>query len=319
MPILWNSKLELIISDVDETIAELYLPASEKMLKELENLLDEGLVLFLISGQSKDNIYSRIIKFIKPELRKRIIVGHCSGAEVWGFNEYGSFLDKPYYSAYELIPLEKKTKWRKAIELLEKEFKLKQHSVRPIKEFINIIGTNPFDIMVEDRGPQITFEMVNGINLAEYKVKFIRSQIPDIEIENDFRIPIIKRAEALFKEGEIPITSRLAGEFAIDFAVEGVSKKTAVKLILDNEIILQSLALNKSISEKSDLIEIWGDKFSVKNGGTDRHISEALHKDVRSIDFRREDPSEFLEGYNIVIWNGNKTLQYGLLEYLKSR
>lgn len=62
-----------------------------------------------------------------------------------------------------------------------------------------------------------------------------------------------------------------------------------------------------------------GDKFSVVKGGTDRHISEALPKKVRSISFRQEDPKEFLEGFNIVVWDGQKHLHEGLLEYLKSR
>lgn len=48
-------------------------------------------------------------------------------------------------------------------------------------------------------------------------------------------------------------------------------------------------------------------------------ISEALPKEVRSISFRQEDSREFLEGYNIVLWDGQKHLHEGLLEYLKLR
>jgi hypothetical protein len=48
-------------------------------------------------------------------------------------------------------------------------------------------------------------------------------------------------------------------------------------------------------------------------------MSEALPPEVRSIDFREEDPSEFLEGYNIVLWDGQHHLHHGLLEYLQSR
>lgn len=51
----------------------------------------------------------------------------------------------------------------------------------------------------------------------------------------------------------------------------------------------------------------------------DRHISEALPKEVRSIDFRKENPKELPAGYNIVVWNGKKQLHDGLLEYLASR
>lgn len=65
--------------------------------------------------------------------------------------------------------------------------------------------------------------------------------------------------------------------------------------------------------------EVWGDKYSILHGGTDRHMSEALPATVRSIDFREENPSEFPEGYNIVLWDGQQHLHHGLLEYLQSR
>ena len=48
-------------------------------------------------------------------------------------------------------------------------------------------------------------------------------------------------------------------------------------------------------------------------------MSEALAPEVRSIDFRQEDPAEFPEGYNIVLWDGLERLHFGLLEYLQSR
>jgi hypothetical protein len=48
-------------------------------------------------------------------------------------------------------------------------------------------------------------------------------------------------------------------------------------------------------------------------------MSMALPATVRSIDFRQEDPTEFPEGYNIVLWDGQKHLHHGLLEYLQSR
>jgi hypothetical protein len=70
---------------------------------------------------------------------------------------------------------------------------------------------------------------------------------------------------------------------------------------------------------RPEQIEIWGDKFSSVCGGTDRHMSEAVDPRVRSIDFRDEDPSEFLPGYNTVLWQGKHRLHHGLLEYLQSR
>jgi hydroxymethylpyrimidine pyrophosphatase-like HAD family hydrolase len=97
----WNEKVKLIISDVDETIADLYTEATPEMIAELEKILSENKVLFLISGQSVKSIQWRIVDHIKKELRKRIIIGHCSGAEVWGFSEDGNLRDSPFYSLYE--------------------------------------------------------------------------------------------------------------------------------------------------------------------------------------------------------------------------
>ena len=96
----WNNKVKLIISDVDETIADLYLEAEPEMINELEKLLSEGKVLFLVSGQSIGNIQWRIVDHIQKKLRKRVLVGHCSGAEIWGFTETGSLRKNPFYSLY---------------------------------------------------------------------------------------------------------------------------------------------------------------------------------------------------------------------------
>jgi len=318
--IKWNKNVKLIFSDVDETIADLYVPASSEMIKELEKLLIEGKVLFLISGQSVQSIQKRIVNHIRKNLRKRIIIGHCSGAEVWGFNEDGGLKDAPFYGLYDttLSELQKK-KWRDTIHQLIKEFELKTHPTMPIIEFKRKTKNDPLSVMVEDRGPQITFEVVNGYDLAPEQLKELGREIPHTHGHYDLRIPILERAEKLFKENNLPITSRLGGVFAIDFAIKGISKTTAVRYILENESILSSLGLYRSDLKNPENMEVWGDKFSVIRGGTDRHISEALSKEVRSITFRSENPREFLRGHNIVVWNGRKQLHEGLLEFLKTR
>lgn len=322
--IKWSPKVKLIISDVDETIADLYTDASSETIKELEKLLVEGRVLFLISGQSLQSIQKRIIRYIEKKLRKKIIIGHCSGAEVWGFDKDGNLHEKPFYSLYETsLSSSQKKKWRKVIRKIIKEFKLKIFPTITVPQFKKNAGNNPLAIMFEDRGPQITFEMVNGSNLSLGQAKELENKlkvkIPKTYGSFDLRIPIIKRAEKLFQENDLSITPRLGGVFAIDFAIKGVSKTTAVKYILDNDSILCSLGLSKKALKNPRSIEVWGDKFSIIRGGTDRHISQALPKEVRSITFRKENPNEFLEEYHIVVWSGKKHLHHGLLEFLKSR
>jgi len=317
---IWNKKLKLIISDVDETIADLYMPATPEMIEELNKVLADGKVLFLISGQSVKSIQWRITDHIRNDLRKRIIIGHCSGAEVWGFNDNGDLRDAPFYSHYENILSEiQKNKWRKIIQEIIQEFKLKIYPTMPILEFKKKSNQDLLSIMLEDRGPQITFEVVNGYDLSPGQAKTLENEGLITGDCYDLRIPILERAKKILIDNGLPITPRLAGVFAIDFAIKGVSKTTAVKYIIEHEKILNSLGLHRADMKNSQNLEVWGDKFSVIKGGTDRHISEALSKEVRSITFREENSEEFLEGYNIVVWPGVKHLQEGLLEFLQSR
>lgn len=318
--IKWNDKLKLIVSDVDETIADLYIKAEVEMVKELSSLLKEGKAIFFVTGQGLKSVLWRIVDNVPKPLRSRILVGHCSGAEVWGFDKNGKLLDKPYFNIYEEIVSEvQKKKWRKLVEKLIAEFKLKIYPTMPVSKFVKKTKNNPLAIMMEDRGPQITFEVVNGYDLTTKQINELEVSIPEIHGTHDLRIPILERAGELFEGANLPITSRLGGVFAVDFAVKGVSKTTAIKFTLKNEDILSKLGLNKNDVKTPKFLEIWGDKFSTIKGGTDRYMSEALPKKVRSIDFREENPEEFLKGYNTVVWKGKEHLHHGLLEYLKTR
>ncbi len=130
---------------------------------------------------------------------------------------------------------------------------------------------------------------------------------------------LLGEGKVLFTEANLPITPRLGGMWAIDFAIKGVNKTTAVKYVLNDEAVLQSLGLTPEDVRDPKKMEIWGDRFSTLRGGTDRHMCEALPKQVRAIDFREENPAEFPEGYNVVLWSRKQHVHNGLLEYLQSR
>jgi hydroxymethylpyrimidine pyrophosphatase-like HAD family hydrolase len=319
-PIYFNNQIKIVVSDVDETVADVYKPAEPEMINELTNLLNEGVVLFFVTGGSLKRIQNRIVEKIDPKLKAKIVISHCSGAEVWGFTSDGKTEIKPYYSIYEeTFTAEQKTKWREIVQELLTEFHLTPHDAIPVNDFREQTKSNPTDIMLEDRGPQITLEFVNAYDLSPEQRKKFEFEIPETHGSYDLRIPVLEKAEQLFTENNLPISPRLGGVFALDFAVKGVSKTTSVRYVFDNPEILQKLGLPEDIERHPEMIEIWGDKFSVIRGGTDRHMCEALPKEVRAIDFRPEDPKEFLEGYNIVLWNGVDHLHEGLLEYLKKR
>lgn len=317
----WNNDLRLAISDVDETIAEVYTPAEQAMIEELSSFLADGHKLFMVSGGWLTRMREHIIDRIDPTLRKNILVAHCSGSEVWGFTEDGEVRDKPFYSKYEeAFTPEMKKAWRHTVEQLISEFGFRKHDVRPKTEFWEKIGNDPHDIMFEDRGSQITIQLSNAFKLSDEQHAMLDLEVPITHGHRDLRIPVMKRAEELFAAANLPITPRLGGSTAIDMALKGVSKTTAIKHVLEDASILATIGLSaEDVSDPAKSIEIWGDKFSVIHGGTDRHMSEALPHNVRSIDFRQEDPAEFPEGYNIVLWNGEQHLHHGLLEYLQSR
>jgi hydroxymethylpyrimidine pyrophosphatase-like HAD family hydrolase len=315
----WSPQVKFIISDVDETIADNFLPVVPEMADELNTLLQEGKSLFLVSGAGFSRIKKRVVNFIRPELRKKILVSHCSGAEVRGFDEAGHDLEKPYYTMYDqVLSQEQKARWREIVKQVIDEFHLQPYEPLPVKEFKETYGDNPLVVMLEDRGPQITFEFVNAYNLTTEQIEKLRNRFPNFDM-SDLRIPVMERIQQLFSDANIPVTPRIAGVFALDLALKGVSKTTSVKFVLENEEVLFHVGLTRDTIHNPEAVEIWGDKFSVINGGTDRHMSEALPKEVRSIDFRHENPEEFMEGYTTVLWDGEKQLHEGLLEYLQMR
>lgn len=317
----WNPNGRLVIADVDETIAEVYTPATTEMIEELSLLLKDGVKLFMVTGGSLKRVREGITNLIDPALRQNILISHCSGAEVWGFNDNGELHDTPFYSVYEeYFDDDMKKRWREAVGQLISEFNLRPHSVRPKTIFWDKVGRDPRDIMLDDRGPQITLEVVNGIDLTDEQSSLFGQDIPLAhDGRRDLRLALMQRVGELLAEKDVPITPHLGGVFALDLAVEGSSKTTSIKYVLENPQALATIGLTSDDLTSPSHFEVWGDKYSVPHGGTDRYMCLALPPTVRSIDFREEDPLEFPEGYNIVVWNGREHLHDGLLEYLKLR
>lgn len=318
---LWNNEVRLVLTDVDETIAEVYTAAEPEMITELSFLLNEGVKLFMVTGGSLKRVRAGITDLIDPTLRHDILISHCSGAEVWGFTEDGSLRGEPFYSLYDDVFTEDmKKRWREAVDQLVVEFGFRTHPAQPKTEFWEKIGRDPRDIMLDDRGPQITMEVVNGHDLTDEQLALFNCEVPYThDARRDLRVPLMQRASELFVAIDVPISPRLGGVFALDFAIEGSSKTTSIKYVLENSEALATIGLKHEDLISPTRYEVWGDKYSILHGGTDRHISEALPTTVRSIDFREENPSEFPAGYNIELWNGRRHLHHGLLEYLQSR
>jgi hydroxymethylpyrimidine pyrophosphatase-like HAD family hydrolase len=318
--ITWNDQIRIALSDVDETIADVYTPADPKMIEELSSFLEQGRKLFMVTGGSMARVERDITSKIDASLRRDILVSHCSGSEVWGFTKTGDRREKPFYSAYEdAFTDDMKKRWRDVVAQLVEEFSLRPHPAQPKVIFWEEVGRDPLDIMLDDRGPQITMEVVNGIDLTEAQLAQLNYDVPLTHGKRDLRTAIQNRATKLLEEAKVPITPHFGGNFALDFAVEGVSKTTSIQAVLSMPEVLSTIGLRPSDVQNPAEMEVWGDKFSQLHGGTDRYMSEALPPEVRSIDFREENSSEFPAGYNIVLWDGQRHLHHGLLEYLRSR
>lgn len=320
----FNSSLKLVLADVDETIAAVYTKATPAMIQELNQFVEEGRVLFLVSGGGLQSIRERIVDLLKPEIRHRVLVAHCSGAEVWGFQKGGEMNSEPFYGVYEGHFTDKQKKsWREIINHLIERFHLKTYLTQPRQEFISASVSDPLSIMLSDRGPQITFEFTNSINLTlEQKTQIEKKLSLNIPLHHgtyDLRYPVMQEAINLYKKADLPIKPHLGGIFALDFIINGVDKTRAVKYVLEDPLILPNLGLQRKDIIDVNEMEIWGDKFSQKKGGPDFQMCLAVSPEVRTIDFRQEQKEELPKGYNIQLWNGMSFLHEGLLEYLQSR
>lgn len=312
----WNDQLRLVLSDVDETVADLYRPAEPRMLTALSRLLEQGIALVLITGQSIANVEARVVMRLPAPLRRQIAVGACSGAELWGYSPTGSRDQRPYYTAESALTDKQKADWRAVTAQLVQEFRLLPVAPIPIADFTRQFGDEPWRVMLDDRGPQITFEFPHAWQLSAAARQRIYDRLGFAFEGQDLRVPVAQRARQLLEAHAIPVTARMAGMFALDFAIAGIDKSRAVEEALA-PAILYRLGLGTTIPCPKE-IEIWGDRFS-RRAGTDWLMCKPIDRSVRAISFRDEDPADFPEGYSIALWNGADRLQEGLLEFLEGR
>jgi hypothetical protein len=74
------------------------------------------------------------------------------------------------------------------------------------------------------------------------------------------RILVLRRAQQMLDRRSVPVTPRLAGVFALDLAIEGVSKTRAVEAALSPDVVV-ALGLDASVPPAGEM-EVWGDRLS---------------------------------------------------------
>ncbi len=142
MPLRWNDQLRLVLSDVDETVADLYRPAEPRMLAAISRLLEQNIALVLITGQGIANVEARVVMRLPAPLRQKIAVGACSGAELWGYSPTGRRDERPIYTAESTLTEQHKADWRAVIAQLVEEFRLLPVAPIPIADFLRQSAMN---------------------------------------------------------------------------------------------------------------------------------------------------------------------------------
>ena len=145
-----------------------------------------------------------------------------------------------------------------------------------------------------------------------------RAFLPEVPLDADLRNTIVACANALFAKKGIPVTARKAGVFAVDFAVDGADKSACVQLAL-RQLLQDDPGFRTHLEQDTvcHTVEIWGDKFSTVDGGTDYLICKAFPSTVRAMDFRQEDLAELDPTYNIRLWDGAESLCDAVIEYFR--
>jgi hydroxymethylpyrimidine pyrophosphatase-like HAD family hydrolase len=291
----WNAGLQVVVSDLDETLAGLYLPAAPELLAELTDLLRDGLVLVLATGQGIASTWDRLVSLLPPVVRRRVIAGCCSGAELWAFDlDGGAYLiERPGPLTDDLHQL-----WRHLVDQLLGEFGLTAHPTTDVGSFRQATAGNRGAVMLADRGSQITLEMAN--------TTAVRDQL-------------VARANDLFGLHQLPVEARAAATFAVDFVIDGVTKAAVVEALREDPGMLADLGVDPAWATTAQLVEVWGDSFTPDRGAIDLRISQRLHPQARSISFRDLDPYGPPAACNVVAWPGRHRLQAGVLEHVLSR
>lgn len=313
-----SPNVKLVISDVDETIADVYVDTDPALISLIENLIKRGVRIVFSSGSGLTRIENGVISKLKKDYRKYVLVAHCSSSEIWGYDDEGVRLSHPFYSSISgIITDAQAQKWRDVMGEMIKSFYLVKYPAMPIGVFKEKSNHDPLSIIYDDRTVQITLEVVNGYDLdsdTAYKLGVAMN-----DGKYDLRNEIIAWTTKRFAEENLPIQIHKGGVFAINFLITQSDKGGCIDIIKNDERILAHLGIKSDIFDDYRNIEVWGDKFSMKSGKNDWCISTALDPRTLSISFRKEDEAKFFPpGVNIRKWDGTKLLHEGVLEYLQN-
>ncbi|MFI6480744.1 hypothetical protein ACIBH1_22650 [Nonomuraea sp. NPDC050663] len=197
----WDPEVRLVIADVDDTLAEPYLPIEAEMRDELAALLAAGTKLLLASGAGIGAIDARVVSRLPSHLRREVLVAHCNGAEVYGYGPAGGRLPDPLHS---VVTASQRAQLRAALhvaELAVKELELEECERPPAP---------PGCVVVDDRGVQLSLDLGSRRE----------------------RDALLDRIRELLDGGGLAVEARPGGDLAVDIVLPHVDKGRAVQAVL---------------------------------------------------------------------------------------
>jgi hypothetical protein len=247
----------LVVSDVDDTLAPPFRDISASLAHALTRLVGKGTNLFLVSGQGIGNIERRVVRAFPRPLRRRILVGHCHGAEVFGYDRAGRRVVTPLFSVRESAAMEGVC--RKVATIVTNV--LTDHG---------IAASSP-GILLEDRGVQVTVDFP-GHPAA------------------DRREELVTTLNDRLREARLSVEARRAGHLGIDIVARGVDKSLALSRLLTplsprGGTTYRLTMPDGQVTGDWDGIEVWGDQFSPPDLDADLRMLAALPPGVRAVNF----------------------------------
>jgi len=300
--------MNLIISDIDDTLAPPFKEIDSELLSIITQMLRGNVYLFMMTGQSFNNAFNRVVKLFPEDVLDKVYLGSCNGSEVCAFDGY---MPKVVFSAVENT--NRKIDFDALKGLLDKisrEYKFHYIRCNSIDSFIDeckLVETSDLLVMYEDKSLQVTIDFICPV---ESEKNGVLQPIDNVEV---IRHRLIDHLNAVFDQESMGFSAIAGGTSAVDIVIQGVNKGLPIKSMLSK---------GEAFSKRGDTfvytrssVEIWGDSFSRMPVGNDRYICESL-PDVKAISFRHLSDEDTKGFENLRQWNGDKRLSEGLKEYL---
>jgi hypothetical protein len=286
---------------VDETLAPLFGPAPRRVITGLERLLKRDTFLMLISGQSVENIYERLIRWLHPQLRAHIVVSHCNGAETFGFDADGLLIRPALVTSVAACADVLVRRAATVLRAAARELGFRCYTLMPVHQFRVATGGDPTALMVDERRVQVSANFVNWIGCSP---------------QSDLRDSLLNEVNHRLRKQRLTFVARHAGAIGVDVVYPHVDKSLPPRamILLDSTPCRPHRHIHVDAASE---IEVWGDRFTSSSGATDLAILHGLPPGVSAINFRPLEKTDRLPD-GVRQWSGKWPFYDGVAEYLAS-